>query len=75
MRIDRWKLILYNVDGVRTTQLFDLRNDPLEMTNLADDPDQAERIRELKGLLRDWMNRLDDPCDLDKADWGCPDTP
>jgi len=36
IRTDRWKLILYNVGGRKTTQLFDLRADPDEMRNRAD---------------------------------------
>ena len=70
VRTDRWKLILYNVNGVQTTQLFDEQNDPWELSNLADDPGQADRVKELRALLRDWMKKLDDPCDIDRPNWG-----
>ena len=70
VRTDRWKLIKYNVKGVETTQLFDLENDPWEIHNLADDPAQAERMRELTALLKRRMKELDDICDLDKPNWG-----
>jgi arylsulfatase A-like enzyme len=70
VRTERWKLALYSVGGQRTTQLFDLRNDPWETRNLAGQPGQARRVRELTALLKDWMKRTDDPLDLDKPDWG-----
>jgi len=70
VRTDRWKVIMYNVKGKQTTQLFDLKNDPWELKNLAVDPAQAERIKELRTLLKDWMKRMDDPCDLNKPNWG-----
>jgi arylsulfatase A-like enzyme len=70
VRTDRWKLILYNVAGKLTTQLFDLREDPWETRNLAADRSQAGRVRELTALLKDWMKRTDDPLDLDRPDWG-----
>ncbi len=66
----RWKLILYNAGGRKTTQLFDLHNDPAEMKNLAADPGQEARIRELTALMKSWMKKTDDHVDLDKPDWG-----
>ena len=68
VRTDRWKLILYNVGGKQTTQLFDLEKDPLEMTNLA--ASQPEQVKKLRALLQDWMKRTEDDLDLDKPDWG-----
>ncbi|HEX4128883.1 MAG TPA: sulfatase-like hydrolase/transferase [Pirellulales bacterium] len=49
-RDERWKLIVYPQVGV--TQLFDLKNDPDEMHNLAGDPDQAARIEVLMAKLQ-----------------------
>ena len=70
VRTDRWKLILYNVKGKQTTQLFDLRNDPLETKNLAaSDP---AKVRELRALLKKWMKETEDRIDLDKPDWNAP---
>jgi arylsulfatase A-like enzyme len=65
VRTERWKLILYNVEGRRTTQLFNIQDDPWEMKNLAGDPAQAERIRQLTALLKDWMKKTDDPVLVD----------
>ena len=70
LRTDRWKLILYNVNGKQTTQLFDLQNDPAELNNLAGDPGQARRIGQLRGILKDWQKRTDDFVDIDKPNWG-----
>jgi len=67
---ERWKLILYNVNGRQTRQLFDLRNDPDERQNLADDPAQAARVTELLAKMRAWMKETGDPVNLDLPDWG-----
>ena len=40
-----WRYIRYGEDG---EELYDLRKDPHEWTNLAGDPDNAERIAELR---------------------------
>lgn len=69
IRTDRWKLILYNVNGKRTTQLFDLRSDPLELTNLADKAEHASRIAELKASLQRQLREAGDPTDLDAPRW------
>ena len=44
IREPRWKLIKYNVEGVKTTQLFDVQSDPWEINNLADDPRFTELL-------------------------------
>lgn len=48
------KLVEYNVKGQLTTQLFDLRNDPWEMKNLADDPAHMDLLR----AMHAWLERL-----------------
>jgi arylsulfatase A-like enzyme len=70
LRKGRWKLILYNVKGEKRVQLFDLDDDPWEMNNLAEDPSQAGRIRELTEVLRSLMKQAADPVQLDEPDWG-----
>jgi arylsulfatase A-like enzyme len=45
------KLIEYLVKGQRTTQLFDLKNDPWELKNLADDPAHADLLKSLRARL------------------------
>lgn len=69
-----WKLIKYDVmDGaVRETQLFNLAQNPHEFlpqhfrrnpmeTNLASDPEYADKLAEMEALLLAEMKRLDDP--------------
>jgi arylsulfatase A-like enzyme len=60
-RTDRWKWNVYHVNGRRTQQLFDIRNDPWEMRDLASDPRQASRRQEMQTLLNKWMAEVDDP--------------
>ena len=50
IRDDRWKLIVY--PQINKTQLFDLQADPLEMHDLAADPQQAGQVQRLTALLR-----------------------
>jgi arylsulfatase A-like enzyme len=68
VRTDRWKLILYNVEGKRVTQLYDLREDPLEMKNLASEAGQSGRIRELKALMQQRLREAGDHVDLN-GEW------
>jgi arylsulfatase A-like enzyme len=61
LREERYKLISYEVDGERTTQLFDLDADPEETENLANDPDHADRLDRMRTTLVERCERLDDP--------------
>jgi len=67
---DNWKLIKYNVKGEQTTQMFNLNEDPWELTNLAADEKYKLQQAELTELLKKYMQELDDFCDLDKLNWG-----
>lgn len=40
--------------------LYDLKADPYELTNLVDNPDQAETLATLQKRLADWMERTGD---------------
>ena len=48
---DGWKLIEYNVDGNRYTQLFNLEKDPMETRDLSDEASQIERLKDLRSLM------------------------
>jgi len=61
VRDDRHKLIEYDVEGTRTTQLFDLEGDPWETVNLVDHPDYGHELRRLREELARWQRGLDDP--------------
>jgi arylsulfatase A-like enzyme len=62
VRDDRWKLIRYPL--VDRTQLFDLKTDPRELSNLADRPEHAARQREMVALLMREMRRYADTAPL-----------
>jgi arylsulfatase A-like enzyme len=62
IRDERYKLIRY--PQVNVTQLFDLKSDPDEMQNLADDPAQAERIKSLTAKLAAWQKGIGDSLPL-----------
>jgi len=59
IRDDRWKLIRYPL--VDQTQLFDLKQDPHELNNLAAIPKQANKVSELMDSLRNEMLTHADP--------------
>ncbi len=61
IRDERWKLIQYDVKGVRTTQLFDLEDDPCETRNLAADPRAAKHLKRLEVLLKMGLREAGDP--------------
>lgn len=65
VRDDRWKLIKY--PHINHTQLFDLKNDPHEMKNLAEDPGQAKRVELLTQLMKDWQKKVHDDAPLSSA--------
>jgi len=66
----RWKLILYNVGGRITTQLFDLETDPWERNNLAGRSEHRERIAALTRQLQGLMRAAGDTADLSQPGWG-----
>ena len=59
-RDERFKIIEYKVDDVRTTQLFDLRNDPGEINNLADNDEYAGELTRLRKELIKWKTEMGD---------------
>jgi len=69
IRTDRWKLIEYNVAGKKTTQLFDLRKDPLEKEDLAGQPSYGETAGRLRALLQQRLREAGDRTELAAAAW------
>ena len=67
---DGYKLILYNVDGVLTKQLFNLKTDPWEKHNLAQDKSQERRILSMRERLKKEMLEKHDNLQIDLPDWG-----
>ena len=58
VRTEQWKYSIYS-DGRR--ELFDLKNDPGEMTNLAADASRASTVADLHAKLRRHMAETADP--------------
>lgn len=58
IRDTRWKLIVY--PQIHHRQLFDLRRDPLETRNLADDPRHAGEVERLTREMIAWQRRVGD---------------
>ena len=56
LRTPEYKLVAYKDDPV--LQLFDMRNDPWEMTNLAEDARHAGTVTDLRKRLAEWEGRL-----------------
>ena len=59
---DNWKLIAYPKAGV--TRLYDLKNDPLEMRDLAGEPGLTNRKKELFSKLVELQSQLGDSLEL-----------
>ena len=57
VRTHRWKLNYYVGHG---GELYDLQNDPGEWNNLYEDPAHRRVVRELKGVLLDWLITADE---------------
>jgi hypothetical protein len=67
---DGFKLIVYNVKGVLTTQLFDIHKDPYEINNLAAKPAMQEKITSMRAALKKEMLEKHDNLNIDLPDWG-----
>ena len=67
---DGFKMILYNVDGITTTQLFNLKKDPMEITDLSKDPMYTEKVLQMRELLKQQMAATFDNLEIDLPDWG-----
>ena len=41
-------------------ELYDLENDPFELKNLSDNPDYADKLKNLSNVLDGWIQEIDD---------------
>ena len=70
--VDGWKLIAYPNIGVM--RLYHLDEDPMEMSDLAANPEFALKLKQLTVQLESLMDELDDPMSsLDAADYPKPE--
>jgi arylsulfatase A-like enzyme len=67
IRTDRWLYARW-YNNETGPYLFDVRNDPYELNNLADDPEYAEVREEMESRLQKWMDSLHDPFDSGARD-------
>ena len=58
VRTDEWKIIRYPERNY--TQLFNLKNDPLEIVNLAQKPEYQDKVSEMMALLDHWYVQCND---------------
>ncbi|MFW5802950.1 MAG: sulfatase-like hydrolase/transferase [Verrucomicrobiota bacterium] len=69
VRTKSHKLIENFADGKQTTQLFDLRNDPCEIRNIADDPAQQPLLASLREALEKWRQDAGDTRENEQNFW------
>lgn len=62
VRTDEWKMIRYPQRDY--TQLFNLKNDPLEINNLAARAESKTKIEEMTKLLEEWATATDDTVNM-----------
>jgi arylsulfatase A-like enzyme len=67
---DGFKMIVYNVDGIATTQLFNLKKDPMEIKDLSKDPVYSEKILQMRNLLKQQMASTFDNLNIDLPNLG-----
>lgn len=71
MMKDGWKIIAY--PQLKKVKLFNLEKDPLEMNDLAQNPEYATRLKALTQLLEETMDDMNDPMtSLAKANYPKP---
>ena len=62
VRDERWKLHVY--PRINHQLLFDLKNDPHEMNNLANDAAHKAELDRMSALMNSWREKLSDPFPL-----------
>ena len=62
VRTDRYKMIIY--PKAKKIRIFDIINDPMEMNDLADDPNYSAIKTELIGKFKQQQALMSDPLDL-----------
>lgn len=65
LRDERWKLIVY--PKVNKTQLFDLKNDPFELRDLAAVAEHRDQVQKMTVRLKESQRQFDDTQALDTA--------
>jgi uncharacterized sulfatase len=53
-------MALFSAPRKPVEELYDLKNDPQEIRNLAEDPEQQKRLRQMRTALATWQNEVGD---------------
>jgi arylsulfatase A-like enzyme len=67
---DGFKLIVYNVDGVGHMELFNLKKDPWEKTDLSSSAAYGKKITVMRSELKKQMAAAHDDLDIDQPNFG-----
>lgn len=60
VRGDDYKYVRFMTAGkIEYEQLFDMKNDPWEMTNIASNPKYASTLKKMKDVLNDWEGTVE----------------
>jgi arylsulfatase A-like enzyme len=54
---------------ITTTQLFNIKEDPLEMNNLAEDPNYKTLLNDLREKLRKYSEKINDDGEMGQTFW------
>ncbi|QZT36660.1 sulfatase-like hydrolase/transferase [Halosquirtibacter xylanolyticus] len=68
-----WKMIRYNVKGKETVQLFNLKADPYEINNLANNPKYSDRVIAMKKAMQTSAKNTGDKVDFSVKGWNIPE--
>ena len=60
LRTDDWAYIQYGEDGNKGAELFDMKNDPSQITNLVDDPKYRELAQSFKAAVTEKLKSVRD---------------
>ena len=60
MREDQWAYIQYGEDASKGVELFDMKKDPKQYTNLAGKPEFQAQVNRLKSKLAEKLRRVRD---------------
>jgi arylsulfatase A-like enzyme len=61
VRTPQWRYAEYGPEGSNGAMLFDEQQDPLEMTNLANDPKHAAVVAQLSSMTRKYASNMGKP--------------
>ncbi|NQZ70612.1 MAG: sulfatase [Lentisphaeria bacterium] len=69
-RTENYRLIRHINDETNTTELYDLKEDPLELNDLSKDENHQETLKDMNDRLCGWLSDVNDPI-LEKCSAGC----